>query len=133
MSQANVELARRGLDALNRSGVDAILDLCDPGIEWIAIPGFLPDAEDFHGREGVRSWFEKIGEALGSVRWDAEEVVDHGDRIFVALKLSASGRASGIETEFRIFQAWTIRNGKLARLESYLSREEAIEAVGLVQ
>jgi ketosteroid isomerase-like protein len=49
----------------------------------------------------------------------------------VALKLRASGRASGIEGEFRIFQAWTIRNGKLVRLESYLSRDEALEAAGL--
>jgi hypothetical protein len=49
----------------------------------------------------------------------------------VALKLDAAGRASGIQAELRIFQAWTIRNGRLVRLESYLSRDEALEAAGL--
>jgi ketosteroid isomerase-like protein len=131
MSQENVELAHRGLDALNRGGVDAVIDLCDPEVEWIAIPGFLPDAEDFHGHAGVRAWFEKVGEALGELHWEAEEITGDGDRLLVALKLRTTGRASGIEGEFRIFQAWTIRGGKLVRLESYLSREEALEATGL--
>jgi ketosteroid isomerase-like protein len=131
MSQENVELAQRGLDALNRGEVDAVIDLCDPEVQWIAIPGFLPDAEDFHGRAGVRAWFDKVGEVLRGLRWEVEEITGADERLMVALKLHATGRASGIEREFRIFQAWTIRNGKLVRLESYLSREEALEAAGV--
>ena len=131
MSQENVKLAHRGLDALNRGGVDAVIDLCDPDVEWIAIPGFLPDAEDFHGHDGVRAWFAKVGEALEAVHWEAEQINDAGDHLFVALKLHAAGRASGIQGEFRIFQSWTMRNGKLVRLESYLSRDEGLEAAGL--
>ena len=131
MSEGNVELVHSGLDAVNRGGIEAMLHMCDPEIEWIAIPGFLPDAQDYHGRAGVRAWFEKVGETFGKVQWEAEEVVDNGEQLLVALKLHASGRASGIEGEFRIFQAWTIRDGKLTRLESYLSRDEALEAAGL--
>src|SRR3954447_17217376 len=122
MSQENVELARSALNELNRGRVDAVIDLCDPDVEWIAIPGFLRDPQDFHGPAGVRAWFAKVGEALKEVRWEAEEITDTDDGLFVALRLCASGRTSGIEGEFSIFQAWTIRNGKLARLESYLSR-----------
>ncbi len=131
MSQENVELARKGLEALNRGGPDAVIDLCDPAVEWIAIPGFLPDAEDFHGHAGVRAWFEKVGESLTELHWEAEEILDGGDRLLVALKLRAAGRASGVEGEFRIFQAWTIRDDKLIRLESYLSRDDALQAAGL--
>jgi ketosteroid isomerase-like protein len=131
MSQANAELARSGIDALNRLGVDAVIDLCDPQIEWIAIPGFLPDAEDFHGHAGVRAWFDKVGETFRDVRWEAEEITDAGGRLLVALKFVATARTSGIPGEFRLFQAWTIRDSKLVRLESYLSRDEALNAVGL--
>ncbi|MDX6617420.1 MAG: hypothetical protein QOD60_2511 [Solirubrobacterales bacterium] len=133
MSEQDVELARRGLKALNREGVDAIVGLCDPEVEWIAIPGFLPDAEDFHGREGVRAWFGKLGETFGEVSWEAEEITDAGECLLVALKLSAVGRASGIPGEFRIFQAWKMRNGKLVRLESYLSRGDALQAAGIAE
>jgi ketosteroid isomerase-like protein len=76
MSQANVELARRGLEALNRDGVKALIPLCDPEIEWIAIPGFLPDSEDFHGHAGVHAWFEKVSEVLGGAHWEAEEILE---------------------------------------------------------
>ena len=131
MSQENVELVHSGLGAVNRGGVEAILQMCDPEIEWIAIPGFLPDAEDYHGRAGVRAGFEKVGETFGKVEWEAEEVVESGEQLLVGLKLQATGRSSKIEGEFRIFQVWTIRDGKLVRLESYLSREEALEAAGL--
>ena len=131
MSQENVELVHSGLGVVNRGGVEAILQMCDPEIEWIAIPGFLPDAEDYHGRAGVRAWFEKVGETFGKVEWEAEEVVESGEQLLVGLKLQATGRSSKIEGEFRIFQVWTIRDGKLVRLESYLSREEALEAAGL--
>ncbi len=131
MSQESVELVHSGLDAVNRGGVDAMIHMCDPEIEWIAIPGFLPDAENYHGRAGVRAWFEKVGETFGKVQWEAEEVVESGERLLVGLKLQATGRASGIEGEFRIFQVWTIRDSKLVRLESYLSRDEALEAAGL--
>ena len=129
--EENVELAQRGLDALNRGEFEAVIELCDPEVEWKAIPGFLPDAEDFHGRAGVRAWFDKVGEALRELRWEVEEITDGGDRLLVALRLHAAGRASGIQGEFQIFQAWTIRNGKLTRLESYLSREEALDAAGM--
>jgi ketosteroid isomerase-like protein len=133
MSQENVELARRGIDALNRLGVESVIDLCDPQVAWISIAGFLSDSEDFHGPSGVRAWFDKVGETFSEVHWEAEEITDGGDRLLVALKLAATGRASGIQGEIRIFQAWTIRDGKLARLESYLSRTEALDAVGLAE
>jgi ketosteroid isomerase-like protein len=131
MSQEMLKLVSAGLDAVNRGDLDAMLQMCDPEIEWIAIPGFLPDSEDYRGRAGVEAWFEKIGESLGEVHWDADEVVASDGRLMVALRLSATGRASGIEGEFRIFQAWTVRNDKLIRLESFLSRAEALDAAGL--
>lgn len=130
MSQENVELVRRGLDQLNRVGVGAIIGLCDPQIEWVAIPGFMPDAEDFHGHAGVRAWFDKLGESFSAIHWQAEEIADAGERLLVTLKLAATGRASGIEGEFRVFQVWTIKSGKLVRLESYLTSREALDAVG---
>jgi len=131
VSQGNVEMARRAIEALNGDRVDAVVDLCDPEVEWIAIPGFLPDAQDFHGHAGVRAWFEKVGEILGDAHWQAQDITDAGDRLYVALKLNALGRASGIPAEMTIFEAWTVRNAKLVRLESYLSREAALEAAGL--
>jgi ketosteroid isomerase-like protein len=131
MSQENVERVRLVIDALNGGSIEPMLDMCEPDVEWVAIPGFLPDAEDFHGREGVRAWFAKIADSVGVVEWEAEEVIDGGDRMLLALRLHATGRTSGVSGELRIFQSLTLRDGKLARLESYLTRAEALDAAGL--
>ncbi len=131
MSQANFELAREAFAALNRSGVDGLLAFLDQDVEWISIPGFLPDAQDYRGHEGVVRWFEKIGEISDDAHWEADEVIDAGKRIFVATTVRGRGRSSRAPVEISVFHAVTVAHGKVVRFESYLQREQALEAVGL--
>jgi ketosteroid isomerase-like protein len=133
MPEDNAERVRDAIEALNRGSIERLLEMCEPDVEWIAIPGFLPDAEDFHGRAGVRAWFEKIAEAFGEVEWEVAEAVGTGERMLLALRLRAAGRASGVAGELRIFQSLTLRDGKLARLETYLTRAEAAASAGLAE
>jgi ketosteroid isomerase-like protein len=131
MSQTHVELVRQAFAALNRSGVDGLLPFLDRDVEWISIPGFLPDAQDYHGHEGVVRWFEKIGEISEDAYWEAGEVIDVGERIFVATTVRGHGTTSGAPVEISVFHAVTMAHGKVVRFESYLQRERALEAVGL--
>jgi len=41
------------------------------------------------------------------------------------------GKLSGAEVEQRFAQLWTVRDGKIVRMEMYPDREDALEAVGL--
>jgi ketosteroid isomerase-like protein len=43
----------------------------------------------------------------------------------------ARGRASGVEVERPFALVWTLRGGKVARVVWFLSRAEALEALGL--
>jgi ketosteroid isomerase-like protein len=131
MSQENVELAREALDAFSRDGVTGLLAFLDPNIEWVSIPGFLPDAEDRRGHAGVIRWFEQIGELFADTRWEAREFVDSGDRLMIASTVSGRGRVSGAVAETALFHAITVRDGRVVRFESYLERDEALEAAGL--
>ncbi len=131
MSRENVELASKAFDALNQGGVEALLVYLDPEIEWISTPGFLPDAEDRFGHEGVRRWFEMLGELFDDVRWEAEEFIDAGDRVMVAATTTARGKGSGIPAELTLFHVFTVRDGKAVREESYRDRNQALEAAGL--
>jgi ketosteroid isomerase-like protein len=131
MSRENVELARKAFDALNQGGVEALLVYLDPEIEWISTPGFLPDAENRFGHEGVKKWFEMLEEHFEDVRWEAKEFIDAGDRIMVAATTTARGKASGIPAELTLFHVVTVRDGKAVREESYLDRNQALEAAGL--
>ena len=41
------------------------------------------------------------------------------------------GRESGIDMDFRVFYVQRYRDGKLARVEMFFSRAQALDAVGL--
>jgi ketosteroid isomerase-like protein len=55
MSQENVDVGRRMLQAFNDGDVEAIVAECDPAVEWEeqSIPGVEPL---YRGHEGVRRW-----------------------------------------------------------------------------
>jgi ketosteroid isomerase-like protein len=131
VSRETVELATAAFDALRAGGVEGLLPYCDPEIEWISIPGFLPDAVDRQGHEGVRSWFAQMEELFEDVSWEPEEFVDAGERIVVGATVAGRGRGSGIPVEARLFMVVSVRAGLAVRLESYLDRREAFAAAGL--
>lgn len=62
MSQENVEIAKRCIDAFNASDVDAFNALATPDFEWspsmVAIEG-----EVFRGSEGIRRYFASLSNA----------------------------------------------------------------------
>jgi hypothetical protein len=73
-------------------------------------------------------------EGLSDVRFDATELIDvPPDKVFVAANVQGRGRASGVQTVSLGFGVWLLRNGKLARLTLYQTRQEALNAVGLTE
>jgi ketosteroid isomerase-like protein len=61
----------------------------------------------------------------------SEEFLDMGDRVVATLHFRGRGRGSGIETEARFYEVYTVRDGKIVRMDEYTSHAEALEAVGL--
>ncbi len=92
MSQENVEIVRRVMDAVNR-GDPAGLDYYDPDVEVQDYPG-LPDAEWHQGREGVIAWLVRLYEAFGEFRLDTTDTLEAGDRVLIDWHASGAGRRS---------------------------------------
>ena len=53
MSQENVEIVKRGIDAFNRRDLDGLAELSTPDAEWVTSMGAI-EAETFRGREGPK-------------------------------------------------------------------------------
>jgi ketosteroid isomerase-like protein len=51
--------------------------------------------------------------------------------VFVAARFRASGRASGVEVDTCLYEVYTVRDGKVLRIDEYAHRAEALEAAGL--
>ena len=135
MSQENVELVRRVIEASRRGDMDAVFAAYDPEIEWDIshLPNPVADFEPlYHGHDGVRQFWRTWADAWETPTFDYEEFIDAGDTVVSILSQRMRGRASGIEQEWLSYgQNWTIRGGKVVRVEFFLNREEALEAAGL--
>jgi ketosteroid isomerase-like protein len=130
MSQENVELVRKGYDALREGGIDAALSYIDPQFEMDLPPEIGPEPQVVRGHEELRRWFEMAMEVLEEFRIEPEQFIDAGDQVVVPVRILGRGRTSGIDAVQRVTQVWTIRDGRSVRMDSYIDRESALAAVG---
>lgn len=130
MSQGNVEIVKRAIDAFSSGDADAFAALTTPDLEWktglAAIEG-----EIFRGREGIDTYFERLSGAWDQFRFLADEFRDLGDVVLVFGRLEGRGRGGGVPVVSPVGAAWDLRGGRIWRLRAYLDHGEALKAVGL--
>ena len=135
MSQENVERAREAYDALGlavrKGDFDAFFrEYAHPEIEWVPLEG-APDTAVAYGHGPVKARMMAMIDVMEEPQIEAEEIIDAGERVVIAIRISGRGRASGIDVEANWFHVATPRDGKVVRIEWYASREEALQAAGL--
>jgi ketosteroid isomerase-like protein len=131
MSQENAAIMRSAYAALADQGVEAILPVTDPDFEATTPPSLASEPETYRGHEGVRRWFGSFGDAMEGVYFEGQEFTSVDDKVLVDTTLHARGRTTGIETEQRAFLVWTLREGMVTRVDTFVERGQALEAVGL--
>jgi ketosteroid isomerase-like protein len=129
----NVDVVRRGWEAINREGLPAALrlvdEVVDPDIELRAT-GRLPDVGRVRGHEAFKKWFAQI---LGTFEWrlEADEFIDAGDAVVVVARQVTRGRASGAEVSTRPVFVYGFRGGRVTYIDAHRTKSEALKAVGL--
>ena len=131
MSQENVEVVRSAFAALNRGDREAAFGLADPEIVVDATRRVF-NPTTYVGPRGIREWASDMDEIWEEFHSEVSEFIDAGDRVVVALRLHGKGKGSGVEVEQSVAGIWTVRDGRIVRIEiGYASPREALEAVGL--
>ena len=70
MSQENVEVVRRALQAFADGGLDAMAEFWDPDIDWRAAEGAIDDVGEMHGPVAVRRYIQDwIDTSTTSASW----------------------------------------------------------------
>jgi ketosteroid isomerase-like protein len=132
MSQRNVEIALRQLEAFNRRDTDAVVAFVSPDVEWEDSMFRTAPARVHRGRAALREWLDQILEPWESIRVEAEEIYKGSDgRVFAHLLLTARGVASGVETQLHGWIVLWFANGEITRRRVFRDRAEALEAAGL--
>jgi ketosteroid isomerase-like protein len=132
MSQENVEVVRRMLQAFADGGLDAMAEFWDPDIDWRAAEGAIDDVGEMHGPVVVRRYIQDWIDTFDDFGVVVEELRDVGDdRVLSIQRLKGQAKLSGAETDLRYALVSTVRDGKVVRAREYLNAEDALEAVGL--
>ena len=127
MSQENLEIVRRLLEACNRHDWDAMLETGDPEIEIVTLT-----TGTHRGYAGWRRVVEQMAEEVSDFQFVPEDSIDVGvDRVVVVTRWVGTGRTSGIAFSQTIGLVYTLRDGLVVRQESFRNKDDALKAVGL--
>ena len=130
MSQENVEVVRRAVEAYEREGLDGSMRYYAPEVEWTTTDVAIERAT-YRGHDGVRRFFGTLDEQFDDLRFDVEELIDAGDQVIVTIRTGGRGRASGAPVDGTWSYVCSLRDGMIYRVRTYSERAEALEAAGL--
>jgi ketosteroid isomerase-like protein len=130
MSQENVELARRSIEALNRRDLPAYLALMADDVE--AAPRLTAIEGGYRGHEGLRQWWKLVFETWPDFAARVVGDVDtEKDVTFTTVVAMGRGRESALPLEWTVCWAARWRDGKCLQWGVFDARSEALEALSL--
>ena len=129
MSPEDLDTVREAYAAFARGDLDAIRELLAPDIEWrttenVPFLGTYQGVDEFF--RGMQDWTDSFDEMTTEV----QEIIDAGDRAVVHHRMRGRGRDIGAEVDLPLWQVVSVRDGRLATMHDYGSREDAMEAAG---
>ena len=127
---ANVERLRAGYAAFNKREWDVFKDTLTEDVVVEQAAAVFDSAPRFEGREGVMESQRVLSEAWDDLRYEPLEFYEDGDRVLVINRFSARGHETGIPFEVEIGHLFTMREGRVATLQVFGTREEALTESG---
>ena len=130
MSQENAEALRAAIDAYNARSVEGLMAVFDPEIEFMPLLTGLTNTP-YRGESGVRDWLAAIEEDFEFFVNRCDRVEDHGEYALAVGHGEGRGRVSGAEIHQPWVQLARFRDGRVVWWQTFRTRGEALEAVGL--
>jgi ketosteroid isomerase-like protein len=133
VSRENVEVVERYFDAVNRGDFAAAMAAYTDDVVLVVDVRVVPtNAGVFTGRDAVGAWFGDWFRSFArGYQFDIQEIRPAGKNIFVVARHRGRGRSSGVVIDWSVAYAFAVTAGKLARLELFPDRSEALKAIGL--
>ena len=132
MSEENLEIVRKHIEAYRREDAPTSLSFLDPYVVWDPSRVGLVDANVAYGPEGVlRAVLRYVG-AFEDYDYEVKGLTDFGSGSVIAVVTEkGTGKGSGVHVERSFATLYTLLDGKIVRVTMFPSEAEALEAAGL--
>jgi ketosteroid isomerase-like protein len=124
-------IVRGAYDAFGRGDLDAVLTAFDPDIVWQTPPTLPWSQGDYQGHDGVRDYFQSFLTHLAEPRIAPDELLVCGDRVVAVGFERARVRATGVAFAAHFAHLWTVRDGRVVRMQGIVDTATIRQAFGL--
>jgi ketosteroid isomerase-like protein len=126
----NVRLLARMYEAWDAQDLPAVLELLDPEFELVN-PSYVVHPGIRRGHRGFVQAMENLHDSFQSYIHVLGEVEDLGDRVLWHTTFRARGRESGAQIDVEEQHLWTLRDGRILRIQWFHDLDEARRAAEL--
>jgi ketosteroid isomerase-like protein len=130
VSEQEVSIVRRIFEAWATTDPDPAFELLHADIEWTPCQD-EPETATLHGHQEIQGLFLKWLTAFDDLRLEPSEFIDAGDAVVIPMTIRAKLKGSGVEVTNAETMVFWLRDGKVAVVREYRTRDEALEAAGL--
>lgn len=128
MAVPETTVIQQALEAFNTGGVEATRPFADPDIQFEGAGMVIP-REAMIGLDTVAEGLASYAAAFEELRFEPLEFLSCGDAVVVPTHLTGRG-PSGADLQLVLTLAFWLRDGKIARVRSFMSRDEALDELG---
>jgi ketosteroid isomerase-like protein len=129
MSQENVELAQRVMQALGRRDADELVRLADSEVEWHSF--FALTEGGYRGHAGTRQYTSDLGDAFDVGVAEVDDGLGIGNVVVLVGRLRYRGKGSGVESATATGWILKFRDGKVTYFRAFRDPEHALAEAGL--
>jgi ketosteroid isomerase-like protein len=130
MSQENVEIVRRSIEAWNGRGLTTWTASLHPDAEIDWSRSRAPFKGVYRGRDGAETFWDVFWSTFEDVQVETHGFTDVGSEVVVPNTVHMRGR-EGIEVITRTALVFWVENAQITRLRLFQGQAEALKAVGL--
>jgi ketosteroid isomerase-like protein len=132
MSQENVEIGSKHIEAFRQGDPPGALSHLDPYVVWDASRIALLDVSVTYGHEEFSQTIRHYIGAFEDYDYEVERLTDLGaGTVLAVVTEEGRGKSSGVPVQRSFAPLYTVIDGKIVRITFFPSEAEALEAAGL--
>jgi ketosteroid isomerase-like protein len=128
VSQENLEIVRRTMDAFNARDLASYLALLSESVSFQSRFSAI-DRVTYQGHDGLIRYFTELDEVWSRYEMQVQRMVAEGPRVAAVCHLYAVGRESDLELEEYPGVVFTLEASAITRIDAYTTHAETLAAL----